>query len=80
MKQVQAMVTLVLIDGVTYQIALPKHIIAIQTKQALAIAQEFGGTIVKCDFARIKPMEVEGLPFNIRNKSDAEYEIRPDIS
>ncbi|MDE9528339.1 hypothetical protein, partial [Xenorhabdus bovienii] len=72
MKQVQAMVTLVLIDGATYQIALPKHIIAIQAKQALAMAQEFGGVIIKCNFANIKPMEADGLPFNIRNKNDTE--------
>ncbi|MBD2786341.1 hypothetical protein ID858_10315 [Xenorhabdus sp. DI] len=75
MKQVQAMVTLILIDGVTYQIALPKHIIALQVKQALAIAQEFGGKLVECDFANIKPMEeVIGLPLSIRDKGDAENE------
>ncbi|MDX7992629.1 hypothetical protein [Xenorhabdus littoralis] len=74
MKQVQAMVTLVLIDGVTYQIALPKHIIAIQAKQALAIAQKFRGAVVKCNFADIKPMEADGLPFNIRDKDGTENE------
>lgn len=38
MKQVQAMTTLVLIDGVTYQIAMPNNIIALQAKQALMMA------------------------------------------
>jgi hypothetical protein len=66
-KQVQAMITLVLIDGVTYQITLPKNIIAIQAKQALMMAQEFGGIIAPCDFANIKPIEADGLPFNISN-------------
>ncbi|WP_340619290.1 hypothetical protein [Xenorhabdus siamensis] len=64
MKQVQAMTTLVLIDGVTYQIVLPEHIIAIQAKQALMIAQEFGGLVAPCNFANIEPMKVVGLPFN----------------
>ncbi|WP_228005916.1 hypothetical protein [Xenorhabdus sp. BG5] len=65
MKQVQAMTTLVLIDGVTYQLVLPKNIIAIQAKQALMIMNEFNGKLFKCDFANIKPVEVDGLPFNI---------------
>ncbi|MEX6325166.1 hypothetical protein AB6F65_09815 [Providencia hangzhouensis] len=48
MKQVQAMTTLVLIDGVTYQIALPKQYVSLQAKQALMFAQEFGGGIIPC--------------------------------
>lgn len=32
MRQVQAMTTLVLIDGVTYQIALPKQYVSLQAK------------------------------------------------
>ncbi|WP_323866492.1 hypothetical protein, partial [Xenorhabdus cabanillasii] len=55
-------------------IALPKHIIALQAKQALTMVQEFGGLIVKCNFADIKPMEAEGLPFNIKDRNDAENE------
>ncbi|WP_446471119.1 hypothetical protein [Xenorhabdus stockiae] len=66
--KVQAMTTLVLIDGVTYQLVLPANIIAIQAKQALKIVQEFGGLIGPCDFANIEPMEAAGLPFNISNK------------
>lgn len=65
MKQVQAMTTLVLIDGVTYQIALPKQYVLLQTKQALMFAQEFGGLVLPCEFTSIKPMEADGLPFNI---------------
>ncbi len=42
------MTTLVLIDGVTYQIALPKQYVLLQTKQALMFAQEFGGLIIPC--------------------------------
>ncbi|WP_368877326.1 hypothetical protein [Providencia vermicola] len=70
MKQVQAMTTLVLIDGVTYQIALPKQYVSLQAKQALILAQEFGGGIIPCTFAHIKPMEADGLPFNISDSKD----------
>ncbi|MDC9607414.1 hypothetical protein [Xenorhabdus griffiniae] len=72
MKQVQAMTTLVLIDGVTYQLVLPKNIIAIQAQQALMMVKEFGGLIIPCDFANINPMEADGLPFNISNSRDGE--------
>ncbi|HEK0442159.1 TPA: hypothetical protein ACKRHV_003580 [Proteus mirabilis] len=65
MKQVQAMTTLVLIDGVTYQIVLPKHIIALQAKQALTMANEFDGMLFPCKFTNIKPMGADGLPFYI---------------
>ncbi|QTL38747.1 hypothetical protein HGO23_12745 [Xenorhabdus budapestensis] len=74
MRQVQAMTTLVLIDGVTYQIVLPKNIIALKAKQALMMAQEFGGGIIPCDFANIKPMEADGLPFNLSSNKDMENE------
>lgn len=74
MKQVQAMTTLVLIDGVTYQIVLPKHIIALQAKQVLMMATEFEGRLVRCDFAELQPMKAEGLPFNINHGKDAENE------
>lgn len=67
MKKVEAIAQLVLIDGVTYQIALPKSIVAITAKQALAMAQEFGGVIVPCDFASIKPMKADGMPFDIND-------------
>ncbi|OBU11148.1 hypothetical protein [Morganella psychrotolerans] len=67
MKQVQAMVTLVLIDGVTYQIALPKEIIAMSAKHALAVCQEFEGELIPCEFANIHPMAGTGMPFNIIN-------------
>ena len=73
MKKVEAVTTLVLINGETYQILLPKNIAALQAKQALAMAQEFGGKIIPCDFARIKPMDADGMPFNI-NDSGAENE------
>ncbi|SPX94986.1 Uncharacterised protein [Morganella morganii] len=73
MKKVEAIVSLILIDGVTYQIALPKNIVALQAKQALVMAQEFGGKIIPCDFASIKPMDADGMPFNI-NDSGAENE------
>lgn len=73
MKQVQAMVTLVLIDGVTYQILLPKDIIALQARQALMMAQEFDGKLFECNFCDIRPMDVEGLPFEISD-SGAENE------
>lgn len=73
MRQVQAMTTLVLIDGVTYQIALPKQYASLQAKQALMFAQEFGGIILPCAFADIKPMEADGLPFYIGD-SGAENE------
>ncbi|PHH11214.1 hypothetical protein [Morganella morganii] len=53
-EKVEAVTTLVLINGETYQILLPKNIVALQAKQALAMAQEFGGIIVPCDFASIK--------------------------
>ncbi|MEQ5184388.1 hypothetical protein ABN222_07630 [Providencia alcalifaciens] len=65
MNQVQAMTTLVLIDGVTYQIAMPNNIIALQAKRALMMATEFEGRLVKCDFADLQPMKSEGMPFNI---------------
>lgn len=67
MMQVQAMATLILIDGITYQIVFPAHIIAIQAKQALMMAQEFEGAVLPCKFASIRPMECEGMPFNITN-------------
>ncbi|MEM7962398.1 hypothetical protein ABM031_09355 [Morganella morganii] len=67
MKKVEAVTTLVLINGETYQIALPKNIVALQAKQVLAMAQEFGGIIVPCDFASIKPMTADGMPFNIND-------------
>ncbi|MCW2255666.1 hypothetical protein M2263_001757 [Providencia alcalifaciens] len=70
MKQVQAMTTLVLIDGVTYQIALPKQYVLLQAKQALMFVQEFGGLIIPCEFTNIKPMEAGGLPFNISDSKD----------
>ena len=72
MKQVsvQAMVTLVLIDGVTYQIVLPKNIVALMAKQALSMTQEFGGKIIPCDFARIKPMKADGMPFDINDSRE----------
>ncbi|MGJ3354696.1 hypothetical protein [Providencia sp. Je.9.19] len=70
MKQVQAMATLVLIDGVTYQIALPRQYISLQAKQALMFAQEFGGVIIPCTFTNIKPMEADGLPFDISDSKD----------
>ncbi|MBT0351374.1 hypothetical protein ISO70_01680 [Morganella morganii subsp. morganii] len=72
MKQVsvQAMTTLVLIDGVTYQIALPKNIVALQAKQVLMMAQSFGGIIVPCDFASIKPMKADGMPFDINDSRE----------
>ncbi|HCB2900663.1 TPA: hypothetical protein ACWMH4_000217 [Proteus mirabilis] len=70
MKQVQAMTTLVLIDGVTYQIVLPKHIIALQAKQALTMADEFDGMLFPCKFTNIKPMEADGLPFSISDSKD----------
>ncbi|HEK0777723.1 TPA: hypothetical protein SMP77_003379 [Proteus mirabilis] len=73
MKQVQAMTTLVLIDGITYQIVFPKHIIALQAKQALTMANEFDGMLFPCKFTNIKPMEADGLPFNIGD-SGAENE------
>lgn len=71
--QVQAIAQLVLIDGVTYQIVLPKSIVAITAKQALTMAQEFGGKLIPCDFANIRPMDADGMPFNI-NYSGAENE------
>ena len=74
MKQVQAMTTLVLIDGVTYQIVMPKNIIALQAKQALMMATEFEGRLVKCDFADLQPMRAEGMPFNISHGRDTENE------
>lgn len=67
MKKVEAVTTLVLINGETYQIALPKNIVALQAKQVLMMAQEFGGIIVPCDFASIKPMNADGMPFNIND-------------
>ncbi|WP_407901347.1 hypothetical protein [Providencia rustigianii] len=70
MKQVQAMTTLVLIDGVTYQIALPKQYVCLQAKQVLMFAQEFGGGIIPCTFTHIKPMEADGLPFSISDSKD----------
>lgn len=73
MKQVQAVTTLVLIDGVTYQIALPRKYVSLQAKQVLMFAQEFGGGIIPCTFTHIKPMEADGLPFNISD-SGAENE------
>ncbi|MGJ7326253.1 hypothetical protein [Morganella morganii] len=73
MKKVEAVTTLVLINGETYQIALPKNIVALQAKQVLIMAQSFGGIIVPCDFASIKPMDADGMPFNINN-SGAENE------
>ena len=75
MKQVsvQAMTTLVLIDGVTYQIVLTKNIVALMAKQALVMTQEFGGKIIPCNFASIKPMDADGMPFNI-NDNGAENE------
>lgn len=73
MKQVQVMTTLVLIDGVTYQIALPRKYVSLQAKQVLMFAQEFGGGIIPCTFTHIKPMEADGLPFNISD-SGAENE------
>ncbi|MBX9344788.1 hypothetical protein K5M34_04285 [Morganella morganii] len=73
MKKVEAVTTLVLINGETYQILLPKNIVALQAKQALAMAQEFGGIIAPCDFASIKPMTADGIPFNI-NDSRAKNE------
>lgn len=73
MKQVQAMTTLVLIDGVTYQIAFPRKYVSLQAKQVLMLAQEFGGGIIPCTFTHIKPMEADGLPFNISD-SGAENE------
>lgn len=73
MKKVEAIAQLVLIDGVTYQIVLPKNIVAITAKQALAMAQEFGGKLIPCDFASIQPMNADGMPFNITD-SGAENE------
>ncbi|MGO2306892.1 MAG: hypothetical protein ACTH5W_19560 [Providencia sp.] len=73
MKQVQAMTTLVLIDGVTYQIAMPKNIISLLAKQALMMADEFGGKLLPFTLVNIKPMEADGLPFNISD-SGAENE------
>ncbi|MEX9293802.1 hypothetical protein AB7Z57_18755 [Providencia alcalifaciens] len=70
MKQVQAMTTLVLIDGVTYQIAFPRKYVSLQAKQVLMLAQEFGGGIIPCTFTQIKPMEADGLPFNISDSKD----------
>lgn len=70
MKQVQAMTTLVLIDGVTYQIALPRKYVSLQAKQVLMFAQEFGGGIIPCTFTNIKPMEADGLPFSISDSKD----------
>ena len=70
MKQVQAMTTLVLIDGATYQIALPKQYVSLQAKQTLMFAQEFGGVIIPCKFADIKPMEADGFPFNINDNKN----------
>ncbi|WP_272663360.1 hypothetical protein [Providencia sp. PROV134] len=67
------MTTLVLIDGVTYQIALPRKYVSLQAKQVLMFAQEFGGGIIPCTFTHIKPMEADGLPFNISD-SGAENE------
>lgn len=67
MKKVEAVTTLVLINGETYQILLPKNIVALQAKQVLMIAQEFGGVIVPCDFASIKPMKTDGMPFDIND-------------
>ena len=70
MKQVQAITTLVLIDGVTYQIALPRKYVSLQAKQVLMFAQEFGGVIIPCTFTNIKPMEADGLPFNISDSKN----------
>ena len=77
MKQVsvQAMTTLVLIEGVTYQIVLPKNIVALMAKQALAMTQEFGGKIIPCDFANIKPMDADGMPFNINDSGDENEKV-----
>lgn len=73
MKKVEAVTTLVLINGETYQIALPKNIVALQAKQALAMAQEFGGKLIPCNFSSIRAMDADGMPFNI-NDSGAESE------
>ncbi|EOA5628544.1 hypothetical protein ACH4RN_000952 [Providencia rettgeri] len=64
------MTTLVLIDGVTYQIALPRKYVSLQAKQVLMFTQEFGGGIIPCTFTHIKPMEADGLPFNISDSKD----------
>lgn len=73
MRKVEAIAQLVLIDGVTYQIALPKNIVAITARQALTMAQEFGGKLIPCNFASIRAMDADGMPFNI-NDSGAENE------
>lgn len=70
MKKVEAIAQLVLIDGVTYQIALPKSIVAITAKQALTMAQKFGGKLIPCDFASIKPMMADGMPFDINDSRE----------
>ncbi|HDU8654767.1 TPA: hypothetical protein RG711_002297 [Morganella morganii subsp. morganii] len=70
MKKVEAVTTLVLINGETYQIALPKNIVALQAKQVLMMAQSFGGIIVPCDFANIKPMKADGMPFDINDSRE----------
>lgn len=73
MNKVEAIAQLVLIDGVTYQIVLPKSIVVITAKQALIMAQEFGGKLIPCDFANIRPMDADGMPFNVSD-SGAENE------
>ncbi|HHV7361117.1 TPA: hypothetical protein ACUNBO_003802 [Morganella morganii] len=73
MKKVEAIVSLILIDGVTYQMALPKQVIAMYAKHALGVCNAFEGKLIPCNFAEIKPMEADGMPFNI-NDSRAKNE------
>ncbi|MBE8611196.1 hypothetical protein CYG68_01980 [Morganella morganii] len=65
MKKVEAIVTLILIDGVTYQMALPKRVIGMYAKHALGVCDAFEGKLIPCNFADIKPMEADGMPFDI---------------
>lgn len=70
MKKVEAIVSLILIDGVTYQMALPKQVIAMYAKHALGVCNAFEGKLIPCNFAEIKPMEEDGMPFNINDSRD----------
>ncbi|MEM8109121.1 hypothetical protein Q4S27_08155 [Morganella morganii subsp. sibonii] len=75
MKKVEAIAALILIDGVTYQMALPKQVIAMYAKHALGVCEAFEGKLIPCNFASIKPMEANGMPFNIINSGEENEKV-----
>lgn len=69
-KQVEALVVLVLINGKTYQVAIPRASVQFHAKSVLVSTEALEGALIPCSWADLRPMDCEGFPFKIGESNE----------